>query len=91
MERVPFFTRPKLRQQLNEYHEFIEEMIEMKKKQYNESTEKSKDLITAFIESNEKEGEFKLTRDEVRVIYIKVKDIIYLHQIYYRIISPSLF
>ncbi|KXN65537.1 cytochrome P450, partial [Conidiobolus coronatus NRRL 28638] len=66
MDNMPYFSRPKLRQQLNEYHEFIEEMMELKKKQYYEGTEKSKDLITAFIESNEKEGEFKLTNDEIR-------------------------
>jgi cytochrome P450 len=68
MEYMPYFSRTKLKQQLNEYHEFIEEMIEVKKKQYYESSENSKDLITAFIESNEKEDEFKLTNDEIRVI-----------------------
>ncbi|KXN65536.1 cytochrome P450, partial [Conidiobolus coronatus NRRL 28638] len=66
MEYMPFFIRTKLRKQLNEYHKFIEEMMEMKKKQYHEGTEKSKDLITAFIESNEKEGELKLTNEEIR-------------------------
>jgi cytochrome P450 len=77
MEYMPFFSRPKLRQQLNEYHGFIEEMMKMKKKQYHESAEKSKDLITRFIESNEKEGEFKLTNDEIRVISIYLKGSMY--------------
>ncbi|KXN72743.1 cytochrome P450, partial [Conidiobolus coronatus NRRL 28638] len=66
MEHVPYFRRHKLAQQLNEYHEFVEEMIKIKKKQYHESSEKPKDLITALIESNEKEVEFKLTNDEIR-------------------------
>jgi cytochrome P450 len=71
MEYMPFFSRPKLEQKISEYHEFIEEMIKKKKNQYHDGTEKSKDLITAFIESNEKEGEFKLTNDEIRVILVR--------------------
>ncbi|KXN65535.1 cytochrome P450 [Conidiobolus coronatus NRRL 28638] len=66
MEYIPYFRRPKLRQQINKYHEFVEEMMEMKKKQYRKGTEKPKDLITAFIESNEKEDQYKLTNDEIR-------------------------
>jgi cytochrome P450 len=69
MEYVPFFRRPKLSKEIDEYYELIEEMIAEKKKQIQEGSNRSKDLITAFIESNEKEGEFKLTTDEIKVIY----------------------
>ncbi|KXN70571.1 cytochrome P450 [Conidiobolus coronatus NRRL 28638] len=74
IENIPYFSRTKLRQQINEYHGLIEEIMEVKKKQYHESSEKSKDLITAFIESNEKEDEFKLTTDEIRVIDVTLSD-----------------
>jgi hypothetical protein len=91
MEYVPLFRRHKLEQQLKEYHEFIEEMIKIKKKKYHESSEKSKDLITAFIESNEKEAEFKLTNEEIRVIF-NISKVYYTNeQNYFRIILLSLF
>ncbi|KXN68425.1 cytochrome P450 [Conidiobolus coronatus NRRL 28638] len=66
MEHVPFFRRPKLSKEIDEYYELIEEMIAEKKRQIQEGSTRSKDLITAFIESNEKEGEFKLTTDEIK-------------------------
>jgi cytochrome P450 len=68
LEYTPFFKRPKLTKDLDEYHEFIEEMINVKKEELKNGTLNSnKDLISALIHSNENNEEYKLTMEEIRV------------------------
>ncbi|KXN65195.1 cytochrome P450, partial [Conidiobolus coronatus NRRL 28638] len=67
LEHTPFFKRPKLTKDLDEYHEFIEEMINVKKEELKNGTlNSSKDLISALIHSNENSQEYKLTMEEIR-------------------------
>jgi cytochrome P450 len=68
LEHTPFFKRPKLANQLAEYHELIEELINVKKKELiRDALNPNKDLISALIYSNENSEEYKLTMEEIRV------------------------
>lgn len=71
MENAPYFKRPQLAQKLDEYHEIIQELIKLKKEEFNEGSLKSNgDLISALVQSNENCEENKMTMEQVRVIFI---------------------
>ncbi|KXN66518.1 cytochrome P450 [Conidiobolus coronatus NRRL 28638] len=67
LEYLPFTRRPKLAQNLKEYHGYIEDLIKSKTQELREGKLSNKgDLISALIESNEKSQEYKLTMEEIR-------------------------
>jgi cytochrome P450 len=69
LEHIPYFRRPQLAHNLDQYHEIIQELIELKKKELKNGTLKSnKDLISALVQSNENSEEGKLTMEQIRVI-----------------------
>jgi hypothetical protein len=71
LENAPYFKRPQLAQKLDEYHEIIQELIKLKKEEFNEGSLKSNgDLISALVQSNENCEENKMTMEQVRVIFI---------------------
>ncbi|KXN66445.1 cytochrome P450 [Conidiobolus coronatus NRRL 28638] len=67
LEYVPFFRRPELSNKLNQYHEFIEEILKLKNEELKNGTLNSNgDLISAFLQSNENSEENKLSMEEIR-------------------------
>ncbi|KXN64685.1 cytochrome P450 [Conidiobolus coronatus NRRL 28638] len=67
LEKVPFLKRPQLANKLDQYHEFIQELIKLKQNELNNGTLKSNgDLISALVQSNENSEEGKLTMEEIR-------------------------
>jgi uncharacterized protein with gpF-like domain len=58
-----------LDRKLVKYQEFVMDIINKKKEELSNDSEKSsQNLINAFLKSNEKTGNQKLTMDEIRVI-----------------------
>jgi cytochrome P450 len=69
LEHIPYFRRPQLAYNLDQYHETIQELIELKKEELkNEVVRSNKDLISALVQSNEDSEEGKLTMEQIRVI-----------------------
>ncbi|KXN65080.1 cytochrome P450 [Conidiobolus coronatus NRRL 28638] len=67
LENIPFFRRPELSDKIEQYHEFIQELIKLKQNELNNGTLNSNgDLISAFIQSNENSEEYKLTIEQIR-------------------------
>ncbi|KXN68196.1 cytochrome P450 [Conidiobolus coronatus NRRL 28638] len=67
MEYMPFFRRTELSHQLDEYQEFIQEMIALRKDELKKGTlVDNRDLISALVKSNENSSEVKLTMEEIR-------------------------
>jgi cytochrome P450 len=65
---MPFFKRTELSLKLDQYHEFIQELIKLKKEELkNGSLNSKRDLISALVNSNESSEENKLTMEEIRV------------------------
>jgi cytochrome P450 len=65
---MPFFKKTELSHKLDQYHEFIQELIKLKKEELkNGSLNSKRDLISALIKSNESSEENKLTMEEIRV------------------------
>jgi cytochrome P450 len=68
LENVPYFRRPELSRKLDQYHEFVQELIKLKKEELKKGTLKSNgDLISALVQSNENSEEDKLTMEQIRV------------------------
>jgi cytochrome P450 len=68
MEYMPFFRRTELSNQLDEYQEFIQEIIALRKDELKKGTlVDNRDLVSALVKSNENNSEIKLTMEEIRV------------------------
>jgi antitoxin component HigA of HigAB toxin-antitoxin module len=68
LEKLPFFRRPELVKNMDKYQEFIEEVIKLKKEELENGTlQPNKDLVSAFVKSNENSEEDKLTMEQIRV------------------------
>ncbi|KXN65094.1 cytochrome P450, partial [Conidiobolus coronatus NRRL 28638] len=67
LENIPFFKRPELSRKIEQYQEFIQELIKLKQNELNNGALKSNgDLISALLHSNENSEEYKLTMDQIR-------------------------
>ncbi|KXN66516.1 cytochrome P450 [Conidiobolus coronatus NRRL 28638] len=67
LDDLPYIGRTKLENQIKKYHEFVEEMLNLRSRELKEGkSNNSQNLITSFLKSNEKEDESKLTMDEIR-------------------------
>jgi cytochrome P450 len=85
LDDLPYIGRTKLENQIKKYHEFVEEMLNLRSRELMEGkANSSQNLITSFLKSNEKEDESKLTMAEIRVTIYTLK--IYMLILFDRII-----
>lgn len=69
LEKLPYFKRPELHKQIDDYDNFVKEMIVKKRAELEENPEiENNDLLSKLIMASMEDGKALMNEREIRVI-----------------------